>query len=158
MEQLMEFFLKKGLRPFQLDTLMEELEQKLTHSELTTLLFLDYYGELSMSELAQQLGAPLSTLTSMIHRLQKRKLIQREKDLKDRRIYLVKLTADGEGVTQTAKKKINHLFDRVQMALTPQELQQFMSLAVKVAKAIQNESDQPQRNKETKLRNIPIED
>ncbi|MDR6226253.1 MarR family winged helix-turn-helix transcriptional regulator [Desmospora profundinema] len=158
MEQLMEFFLKNGLRPLQLDAQLEELEQKLTHSELTTLLFLDRYGELSMSELAAQLGAPLSTCTSIIHRLQKRKLIHRERDAKDRRIYLVKLTADGEGMVQKAKEQINAMFERVQAALTPEELQQFMFLTLKVAKAIQNEPKQIKQHKKAEVRRIQIED
>jgi DNA-binding MarR family transcriptional regulator len=161
MEQFMELFLTSGLRPLQLDAEFAEFEKKLTPSELTTLLMLDFYGELSMSELAKHLGAPLSTLTSMVNRLQKRKYIDRKRDIRDRRVYRVRLTSAGEEIVKRAKEKMNEMLDRVNEALTADELQHFITLALKVAKAIQHRPHQrlqKQDEAQAEARKIHIED
>jgi len=159
MDQLMELFLKNGLKPFQLDAEFEEIEKKITHSELMALLLLDLYGKQSMSDLAHHLGAPLSTLTSIIQRLQKRGYILKQKDERDRRIYLVQITDEGKTIVQLGKDKMNELMDRVTQALSAEELQQFIMLGLKVSKAIQ---DGPIHSKETNqsstIRKIQIED
>lgn len=159
MEQLMELFLKNGLRPFQLDCDFIELENKLTPSELSALLVLDFYGELSMSEIAHHLGSPMSTLTNMVHRLQKRNYIERYRDARDGRVYRVMLASDGKEIVQVAKKRINLMISKINEVLTPEEYEQFLTLALKVGKAIQQQPLQEniERSRST-VRKIKIEE
>src|SRR5690554_4742236 len=138
MQQLMELFLKNGLKPFLMDSEFDELEKQVNRSGLMTLLVLDLRREISMSDLAYELGAPLSTLTSIINRLLKKGYIERKRSDQDGRVLLVKLTDAGTAIVNEAKMNIDLQFKRIEQALAPEELQQFISLALKVAKALQN--------------------
>ncbi|UUZ80099.1 MarR family transcriptional regulator [Paenibacillus sp. P26] len=72
MQQLYELFLKSGLRPFAFMSDTLQLEQKLTRSDMSTLLILLFKGDMTMSELASVMGAPLSTMTSIAKRLEQK--------------------------------------------------------------------------------------
>ena len=54
------------------------------------------HGALKMKELSEKLGVTTGTLTVMVHRLMKKGYVVKQKDLKDNRSYLVRLTDKGE--------------------------------------------------------------
>jgi DNA-binding MarR family transcriptional regulator len=158
MHQLMELFLKNGLKPFLMDSEFEELEKQVNRSDLMTLLVLDLRGEISMSDLAYELGAPLSTLTSIINRLLRKDYIERKRSEQDGRVLLVRLTAGGKDLVNQAKGSIDQQFKRIEQVLTPEELQQFISLALKVAKAFQSRHVEGSKPVDFTPRNITIDD
>ncbi|MFN0224317.1 MarR family winged helix-turn-helix transcriptional regulator [Paenibacillus sp. KR2-11] len=159
MEQLLELFLSNGLRPLSLFADAADLEKKVTRSELTALLLLLLRGELTMSELAVQLGAPLSTLTSLAKRLEKKGLIARRPSPVDQRITLVDLTAEGRDMASRAKGMMAAYLKRIEDILTPEEMNQFFTLFIKVARAMQ-EGGSPEHAAAAKpaVRKITIED
>ncbi|MBD2871922.1 MarR family transcriptional regulator [Paenibacillus sp. IB182493] len=159
MEQLLELFLHNGLRPLGNLSETNELERKVNRSELTALVLLYYRGQLTMSALASGLGVPLSTTTSLVQRLVRKGLAERTQSTLDQRIMNVELTADGRELALQAKSIMENMLARVQAALSQEELEQFLVLAVKVGKALQQGNDQQASGrKDGKLRKIAIDD
>ncbi|MEF3302054.1 MarR family winged helix-turn-helix transcriptional regulator [Paenibacillus sp. GYB003] len=161
MEQLFELFVRNGLRPLSLLEEATELERQMNRSELAALLTIQYREELTMSELAAELGAPLSTVTSLAKRLVRKGWVERNRSADDQRVFLVRLTAEGGELAIRARTTMNRLFERVQAALTAEELQQFLSLAIKVMKALQTGKESKTREaggKAKRLSRIAIED
>jgi DNA-binding MarR family transcriptional regulator len=158
METFIELFLKNGLRPLQFYQNLEQWEKEFNRSELTTIMMLHHRGELSMSDLAHELGLAMSTLTNVIRRLIGRELILRERNEKDRRVYMVKLSPKGLEIAEQMWDQLQHMFNKVQSVLTAEELQQFVSLSLKVAKAIQNDVSSPTEAKADQVKKISIDD
>jgi DNA-binding MarR family transcriptional regulator len=159
MQQLFDLFLKTGLRPFAFFAETSKLEQKLTSSDVTTLLILAFRGEQTMSELASLMGAPLSTMTSIAKRLERKGLIERHPSERDQRIIQVGMTSEGSKIAVESKRLMNNMFSKIEKALTPEELEQFIHMVLKVAKVFQEDS-QTEGKKETKnsVKRIAIDD
>jgi DNA-binding MarR family transcriptional regulator len=159
MEHILELFLKNGLRPLSLLPEIVGLERAVNRSEIAVLLMLHFRGEMTMSELASELGAPLSTMTSLAQRLVRKGLIARRQSDKDQRIILVELSEKGLQLVSQVRSTIEGAFARVQASLSDEELKQFLSLAIKIGKAIQGqEVGETPIAQPSKVRNIPIVD
>lgn len=137
MEELLERILTGAIRlPFFTGDLMA-MEERLPKSEWYALLILHRRGEATMSDLATGLGAPLSTVTGIGARLERRGLIRRERHPEDRRVVLLSLTPEGRALADQARTEIRNLLARVQSALTPEEVGQVIGLAQKVLHSLQ---------------------
>ncbi|CAH0119408.1 hypothetical protein PAE9249_01909 [Paenibacillus sp. CECT 9249] len=160
MERILEFYVKTGLRPLSLLPETAEWEQKVNRSELTALILLHLYGEQTMSQLAADLGAPLSTVTSLTKRMARKGLIERVQSDKDQRMILARITEQGEQLAQQARSFMESVIARVESALTKEELQQFMSIAVKIGKALQGDGqgNRTAGRSSGTIRNIRIDD
>lgn len=158
MEQLLELFLKNGLKPLLFDGELLELEKEVSsRSELIAIVILKQKGQSTMSELAMDLGAPLSTVTNIGQRLTRRGYIQRERDPKDQRAILVRLTPAGENLADRLLALMNNVLQRVQEVLTADELQQFIALSMKIAKAVQA-AEQQHKEERAEVRRIQIDE
>ena len=160
MEHLLEQFLMGSMRlPF-FDAGVLELDRDLPKSDLLALMMLQRRGEATMSELAADLGAPLSTATGIGARLEKRKLIERERQSRDRRVILLRLTPAGQELAGRAREQIGSILGRIQAVLTPEEIQQLMGLVQKVIAGLQAAEPQPPQPApaEGGARRIPIEE
>lgn len=158
MEQLLELFLKNGLKPLNRIFNTTELERVANRSDITALIILHFHGEMTMSGLAQDLGAPLSTVTSLVKRLVKKGLIERNQSSKDQRILLVRLTGEGQRLASKARNIFENIFTRVQATLSVDELDMFITLALKIGKALQTNEDRKIGIQDNKLKKIPIND
>ena len=63
-------------------------------TQLRALVFMKNYGEISMTELCAKLNIEKGSLTSMIDDLSKKGYVYREKNLKDRRKYMIVITEE----------------------------------------------------------------
>jgi DNA-binding MarR family transcriptional regulator len=109
-----------------------------------------------MSELAEHLGAPLSTASGIGERLARRGLVKRQRRPEDRRVVVVRLTRKGETAAGKLRKQIEGLLQRVAGALTEEEQAQLLSLVAKVWATFQVP---PQvTSPGTAFRSIPIEE
>ncbi|NTU33002.1 MarR family transcriptional regulator [Brevibacillus sp. HB1.1] len=154
MQQLYDLFLKTGLRPFAFMSDTMQLEEKLTRSDLSTLLILLFRGDLTMSELAQEMGAPLSSMTSIAKRLERKGYIARATSVEDQRVKLVTLTQPGKQLAKESEQMMLAMLGRLQEAFTPEEMEQFTTLLLKAAKVFQEGG--PVKSRETKVRSIKI--
>src|SRR5262245_34662644 len=107
MDRLLDLILAGGMRPplFHPDVLA--LDRQLPRSEMLALLLLQRHGEWTMSELAEALGAPLSTASGIGERLARRGLVQRERRPEDRRVVVVRLTRKGEAAAGRLRAPID---------------------------------------------------
>ena len=77
----------------------------LSESRLIILVLLQEYQELSLQEIAKQLGITKASTTTLISSLVNKQLISKRNDKKDKRITLVSLTAAGTDLlTETLKQ------------------------------------------------------
>lgn len=87
-------------------------------------LFLVYRKEqVNMTEIAEYLGAPLNTATGIVSRLEKRDIILRERDKSDKRIVVVKMSADGRNFVKEQMKLLEHYFEMIIAKLSPEEME-----------------------------------
>ena len=156
MDRLLELILTGGLRPplFHPDVLA--LDRQLPRSEMLALLLLQRHGERTMSELAEHLGAPLSTASGIGERLARRGLVHRHRKPEDRRVVVVRLTRKGETAAVKLREQIDGLLRRVAGALSEEELGQLLALLAKVWAAFQ--VPRQEASPGTAFRSIPIEE
>src|SRR6516164_4497953 len=113
MDRLLDLIFTGGLRPplFHPDVLA--LDRQLPRSEMLALLLLQRYGERTMSELAEHLGAPLSTASGIGERLARRGLVKRQRRPEDRRVVVVRLTKKGAAAADKFRAQIDGLLRRL---------------------------------------------
>ena len=156
MERLLDLVLTGGLRLplFHPDVLA--LDRQLPRSEMLALVLLQRHGERTMSELAELLGAPLSTASGIGERLARRGLVQRQRRPEDRRVVVVRLTRKGATAAGKLRAQVDGLLRRVAAALTDQELAQLLALLAKVSAAFQEPPQEASPG--TAFRSIAIEE
>src|SRR5262249_61938035 len=112
MDRLLDLILRGGLRPplFHPDVLA--LDRQLPRSEMLALLLLQRHGERTMSELAEVLGAPLSTVSGIGERLARRGLVHRHRKPEDRRVVVVRLTRKGATAAGKLREQVDGLLRR----------------------------------------------
>jgi DNA-binding MarR family transcriptional regulator len=156
MNRLLDLILTGGLHPplFHPDVLA--LDRQLPRSEMLALVLLQHHGERTMSELAELLGAPLSTASGIGERLARRGLVQRQRRPEDRRVVVVRLTRKGETAAGKLRAQIDGLLRRVAGALTEEELAQLLALMAKVWAAFQVPPQETSPG--TAFQSIPIDE
>src|SRR5262249_60449480 len=83
------------------------LDRQLPRSELLALLLLQRHGERTMSELAELLGAPLSTASGIGERLARRGLVQRRRRPEGPRGVVVRLTRNGAAAAGKLREQVD---------------------------------------------------
>ncbi len=104
----------------------------LTYGEIYLLQFLRRSSNAPMSEIASEMHIPISTATRLIDRLERRNLLSRRKDEKDKRKILVTLERDGN---ELVKKVEEHTWDIIVQNLKKfrdEEIRCFIDTAVKL--------------------------
>lgn len=71
---------------------------RFTPAQIHALFWVGHAGQLTMGELARHLGITEKTVTGVVDRLERARLVRRERDGRDRRVVHVTLTPDGETV------------------------------------------------------------
>ncbi|MYB62445.1 MAG: MarR family transcriptional regulator [Gemmatimonadetes bacterium] len=84
----------------------------MTVPQIKTLILIEHLGPLRMGELTSYLGSGLSTTTSIVDRLVRKNLVQRDSDPSDRRVVVCKLTLKGREATE---EFLNHITARALM-------------------------------------------
>lgn len=97
-----------------LESTIGELE--LTQGEAHVLAQLAQHGTMPIATLHHEFGHKRSTLTNLLDRLEKRKLIRRELNRDDRRSFLVKLTPAGS----RSARQVTTALDRLERDLRDQ--------------------------------------
>jgi DNA-binding MarR family transcriptional regulator len=97
-------------------------KQGVSMTHLHVLSMLDHHGDLTMSHLADLLGVSLSNVTGLIDRMEERRYVERERDRDDRRVVLVRLTAEGRSQLDAIQLVRQDLMQKILSRLTPDEL------------------------------------
>jgi DNA-binding MarR family transcriptional regulator len=108
----------------------------LTVSQNYTLRDLYFRGPRSMSELAAQLGVPLSTMTGVIDQLEGKGLVERADHPEDRRSLQVRVTGEGKKFYHTAHEAfLGHLAPLLEHR-SPAEADRIIAFLGEVTEAI----------------------
>ena len=94
----------------------------MTVPQVKTLILLEHAGPLRMGQLAGSLGSGLSTTTTIVDRLVKQQLVQRDSDPNDRRVVKCELTKNGRVATDMFWE---HIKTRALKASDQWDLEQF---------------------------------
>lgn len=91
---------------------------------------------LSLKELEEHFGSAQSTVAGLVVRLEKKGLIEALSDPADKRIKLVRLTAEGVRLNALSRQQIVDSEARLTALLTEEEKAQFLSCLKKVYEAV----------------------
>ena len=130
--QLMEAPIRLGRHPLP--------ELALSPAEIRVLIFLGDNGETIMTELAAAIETPLSTVTRIADRLERKGLIVRSRSDRDRRIVVVTPSEKGKKLHDTARQDQLAMAHRMLELFSPDERETFLKLMAKLARGLQEAS------------------
>jgi len=94
--------LRQIIRAVDLHSRQLVVQHKITGPQLITLLTVKEQGPVTASTIANYIHLSPSTVIGILDRLEAKRLIRRERDLKDRRLVWVSLTQEGKVLTENA--------------------------------------------------------
>ena len=77
-------------------------ERDISMPHLYVMTILNAQGPIPMSRLAELLGSSLPTVTGLVTRMEERRLVRRTHDATDRRVVLVRLSAQGSRASSSS--------------------------------------------------------
>ncbi|MFV8828706.1 MarR family winged helix-turn-helix transcriptional regulator [Alkalihalobacterium sp. APHAB7] len=87
----------------------------ITPPQFVALQWLNELGDMTIGDLSNKMHLACSTTTDLIDRMEKNELVERVKDLKDRRVVRIHLLEKGETIIQEViKKRQDYLKDILQ--------------------------------------------
>lgn len=133
------------------------LDLKFSKSEIFTMLFIDKRKEITMSEFAEYINAPMSTATGIADRLVKNHYLKRERSDKDRRIVVLKLTDKGSQIVIDFKSVISKYFNIILDNLTEDEKRCLAKIVFKIIDNLKSRSVPEEDQIKSEIKNIEIE-
>ncbi len=109
----------------------------ITATQLNVLKLLQTVGDLSLSELSRRMVATNSTVTGITDRMVTAGLVAREQSVEDRRVWKIKLTAQGKAMAKKAEVAPWEILRGAVMALPPAELAQLITTLEKIANHVE---------------------
>lgn len=109
---------------------------ELTPPQVHAMLWLGMEGPLSHSTLGQRAGCSAPSTTGLVDRLEKQGLVERVRDLDDRRVVLVQLTGKGEQVSAHLRGFFRERMQTVLGALSPSDRQALVGIARRLRDAM----------------------
>ncbi|TBL80205.1 MarR family winged helix-turn-helix transcriptional regulator [Paenibacillus thalictri] len=107
-DRVREFILFIGDRVKQCSQSFEQ-DCRLSHHESSVLFALMQDGPLAVKDIAARLEVSLSTLTRILDSLEQTGYVKRNMDPKDRRSFIITLTADAERMLETFPAQMNKI-------------------------------------------------
>lgn len=109
-------------------------------TQLRALVFMKNYGEISMTELCAKLNIEKGSLTSMIDDLSKKGYVYREKNLKDRRKYMIVITEEGKKIAADFTEKLSNDLEAKFFNLDTDEREKYLE-AIETLATLVNKSE-----------------
>lgn len=135
------------------------IDIEMSKQELFTIMMIDRFGEITMSQLSEHMNFPMSTATGIIDRLVKKGYLQRGRNGSDRRIVVITLSDKGRTFMQHIRTIASEYIRKAYEALDEEERQYLFKIFNKISAAFQqikadNEKD---KNEKNLVRKIEIE-
>ena len=109
-------------------------------TQLRELVFMRNYGEISMTELCAKLNIEKGSLTSMIDDLSKKGYVYREKNLKDRRKYMIVITEEGKQIAADFTEKLSNDLEEKFFKLNTEDREKYLD-AIETLETLLNKSE-----------------
>ena len=127
-------------------------------NEILAMLLIYRKGKVNMSEVADYINAPLNTATGVISRLEKKLIVERIRDIQDKRVVMISLTEIGKDFILNEKKCIEYYFRKIYDALTEEEKMAAISVVTKVISILKSDMNKNEEKKPSKkVKRITIE-
>lgn len=99
---------------------------------VTVLASLEWFGPAAQKDISKRLGIDASDLVSVLDDLEERGLVERQRDDRDRRRYLVTITTKGAGVLHGHLVAMQKLDDILLGALSGEEREKLREMLIRV--------------------------
>lgn len=109
-------------------------------TQLRALVFMRNYGEISMTELCSKLNIEKGSLTSMIDDLSEKGYVYREKNLKDRRKYMIIITEEGKKIAADFTEKLSNDLEEKFFKLNDEDRRKYLE-AIETLETLLNKSE-----------------
>ena len=109
-------------------------------TQLRALVFMRNYGEISMTELCAKLNIEKGSSTSMIDDLSKKGYVYREKNLKDRRKYMIVITEEGKQIAADFTEKLSNDLEEKFFKLNTEDREKYLD-AIETLETLLNKSE-----------------
>jgi DNA-binding MarR family transcriptional regulator len=120
-----------------------------TPTQLSVLKLLQEIGDLSLGTLSKQIRAHNSTVTGIVDRMEAAGLVERARSDDDRRVWIIRLTAQGRKVAERARVSPWDMLRHALAELPAADQEKLTALLRKVAANVTSAVD-PRRAKESK--------
>ena len=114
----------------------------ITWSQFEVLSQLSLEDNLSQTELAERLDKDATNIMVLCDSLEKKGLVNRVKDLEDRRVNRIVLSANSKTVTIEAYKTLNTLYKSMTANISQQTLEKFLYEFEKICESLQQQSEE----------------
>lgn len=111
----------------------ESARYGVTPTQLSVLKLLHEIGDLSLGTLSREIRAHNSTVTGIIDRMEAAGLVLRGRSAEDRRVWIIRLTAEGRRVAERAKVLPWDTLRSALAALPPTDQERLTAILRKVA-------------------------
>ena len=115
----------------------DRLSLDCTKEEARALIVLSLRREMTMSDLAEALGVPLSTATHTVDKLVTKELAFRTRSEQDRRLVLVGMSESGRKFLESARARHQLMARSWLVPLSPGEREIFLELMAKITRLAQ---------------------
>lgn len=115
-----------------------------TKNELFVLWLLYKKKEVNMTQVAEYIHVPLNTATGIIARMEKRKLVSRQRSDEDKRVVTITFGEDGQKQIYDIIKQMTYYAGKVFAAFTPEEMQLLVRMADKLIEIMKEEKAKEQ--------------
>lgn len=141
------------------DLLSSELWENIlldcTKNEILVLWLLYQSKEVNMTQIADYIHAPLNTASGIITRMEKRKLVSRQRSQEDKRVVTITLGGKGEAQIQAIIKEVVFYGSKIMQSFSQEEIQIFTRMMDRVISIMKEEHMKDTVH--TKVRKITIE-
>lgn len=112
-------------------------EARISNSQFNALLKLKEFGSLTMGELCKNLFTACSTVTDLADRLEREGLVERARDVKDRRIVRINLRPKGEEIVNAVIRERQIYLEKVLKGYPPEERENLLETLVDLARRME---------------------
>ncbi|MEM7374712.1 MAG: MarR family winged helix-turn-helix transcriptional regulator [Bacteroidota bacterium] len=99
---------------------------KLTALEMELIQFVAHNGPQKMKEVSENFYIKLSTLTSIIDKAEKKKILKRSNSKQDRRVVYLEITKNGRKLFEAYQGLLKHTAKRMEAELGKEKFQAFV--------------------------------
>ncbi len=119
--------------------LNRKLKGDLTRGQVYILRLIKQDPQHNISDLAKIMGISLSSVSGLIHSLEQKGLIERQRSKEDRRIINIKFTSQGEHILKEMDRMREEILSKYLEHLEPEEVNTLVELVEKIVGAVSAE-------------------
>jgi len=129
------------------------LKINLTSAQIKLLTCFSENDEFTMTELSRNLGVSMPTMTAMVDRLVRSKMVKRERDSIDRRVVRAGLTDSGRMMLKKLIRIRRREMERILMNLSEEEMKNFLTSIEMVSRLLTKARQKRDKEVNAKLNN-----